>query len=198
MGDAHFLWQGQHAASSLKSYIHWPLKTTQPPSQMQVELKIDWPIWAKKDYYIYEWDVWEHHLQHTQCAAHVVADCSELAQENKSFGFGFTWNAVISFLFLFQAMMQSWCSNRGFFTEEAIVFVKELDSSVGVKSLPVSVAVGWHHCLVWDYSFSVAKPSMVKSQTVWVTRERLEASQTCSHTNTMEKGRGSSNRATVG
>lgn len=72
------------------------------------------------------------------------------------------------------------------------VFVKELDSSVSVKSLPVPDAVGmtslsalrlWLLC-------GTAKYGLI-TDSVRVTRERLEAGQTCSHTNTVEKGRGS-------
>lgn len=131
-----------------------------------LELKIDCLICAKNDYCIWcnEWDVWEHHLQHTQCAAHAQGDCSPLAREEKLFLVYMKWS--IQLFLVFVSSHDAAPIRQGLSAKEAIVFVKELVSSVSMKSLPASDAVGWHHCLVWDYSFSVAEPSMVKSQTV--------------------------------
>lgn len=49
MGDTIFLWQGQHAALTIKSHIPWPLRTLRAHNHhwSAAALKIDWLVRAK-------------------------------------------------------------------------------------------------------------------------------------------------------
>lgn len=53
---------------------------------------------------------------------------------------------------------------KGAFQTAVIGGVKDLYGVVSIKSLFVQE---WHHCLVWDYDFSVVEPSMAKSQSLF-------------------------------